>query len=101
MVYEIKMIELFEKKLNLLRINKREDILNRLEKLSINPFIGKPLGYKFLRELKLDKFRVYYLIFENELIVLIITAGDKKDQKDTIKYLRNNIQEFRKLIKFK
>jgi mRNA-degrading endonuclease RelE of RelBE toxin-antitoxin system len=101
MVYEVKMIELFEKKLKLLPENKREDILSRLRKLSLNPFIGKPLGYKFLRELKLDKFRVYYLIFETELVVLIITTGDKKDQKDTIKYLRNNIQTFRKLVNFK
>ncbi|MGV8150561.1 MAG: hypothetical protein ACP5NV_02425 [Candidatus Woesearchaeota archaeon] len=99
-IYDIKEIPLFAKKFRkIIPLNKQYDIKRRIRKLSYNPYTGKPLGYKYLRELKIDKFRIYYIISEKEIVVLLITISDKKNQKETIEYIKRNIKEFEKMIK--
>ena len=68
-------------------------IKNRFEKqfkkVEVNPFmIGKPLGFPWFRELKNDKFRVYYLIYEKQIIVLFVGVSDKKSQQETIELIK-------------
>ena len=38
-----------------------------------NPYVGKPLGFRWFREKKLGKYRIYYLIYEDLRAVYIIT----------------------------
>jgi putative component of toxin-antitoxin plasmid stabilization module len=78
--------------------NKKEDVKRRIKKLSENPYTGKPLGNIFLREMKLDKFRLYYLIYESKIAVLLIGASDKKTQKKTIKRIKLNLEKYSDLI---
>ncbi|MBI3334253.1 hypothetical protein HYZ97_02100 [Candidatus Pacearchaeota archaeon] len=51
---------------------------NRIEKeisqLEDNPFVGKPLGYKFFREKRVDKFRIYFLCPRTESSLGIQTS---------------------------
>ncbi len=48
------------------------------------PYVGDPLGVKWLREKKHDKFRVYYLIYENLKSVYMVGISEKKDQQRVI-----------------
>ena len=65
-------------------------------KLSENPFQGKPLNYKYLREKKIKEKRIYYLIYSDLNLVLIVAASGKKDQQTTI-HIKDNLDEFRKV----
>ncbi len=61
--------------------------------------IGKPLGYPFFKEKKLDKYRVYFLIYEELDAVLLITVSDKKAQQETISRIKSQLDFYREIIK--
>ena len=99
-MYEIRSIPLFDDVFSkIIHLNKQDDFKRRILKLSENPYAGKPLGYKYLREIKLDKFRVYYMVFDKEVIVLLITVSDKKTQKKTIDFIKQNTHLFKEIVK--
>jgi hypothetical protein len=61
----IEQTEFFEKRFNkLIPDNLKKDIKSQIAKLSENPYNSKPLGYKFFREKKVKKWRIYFLIYE-------------------------------------
>lgn len=64
-------------------------------KLSENPFAGDPLGYRFLREKKIRERRVYYLVYEDLNLVLLVATSGKKDQQATINHIKKNLDEFK------
>ena len=66
------------------------------EKLAINPFVGAPLGYRFLREKRIKEKRIYFLVYEDLKLVLLIAVSGKKDQQATIDHIKGNLDEFRK-----
>ncbi|PIO05256.1 hypothetical protein COT47_05585, partial [Candidatus Woesearchaeota archaeon CG08_land_8_20_14_0_20_43_7] len=75
--YQIIRLNEFKKQFNKLS----KDIQNRFRKqmlrLKENPDqIGKPLGCPWLRELKNDKFRAYYLICKNPNQIMMIRLSD-------------------------
>jgi len=49
-------------------------------KLSSNPYIGDPCGYKFFRERRIREKRVDYLVYDDLRLVLLIATSGKKDQ---------------------
>ena len=51
-------------------------------KLAINPFIGDPLSYKFLREKRIREKRIYFLVYEELRVVFVIQISDKKSQRE-------------------
>lgn len=59
-------------------------ILDRIEKLKENPFLGKRLaGNLFgLWRLRIDKFRVLYKIIDDKLIIVILDIGHRKNIYD-------------------
>ena len=63
--------------------------------LAENPHVGKPLGYPYLREKKIGGRRVYYLIYDDLKLVLLVAVSDKKDQQATIDHIKGNLGEFR------
>ena len=100
MDYNIRETPLFVIKFSkIIPLNKQKDVRSRIKKLQNNPYTGKPLGYKYLRELKLDKFRIYYIVSDKDIIILLITVSDKKQQKETIKFIKNNMNIFQEMIK--
>ena len=66
-----------------------------LEKLEVNPYVGKPLGYEFFREKKIQNYRVYYLIYDSYVAVFVIAISDKKDQQDVINKIKSLIPFYR------
>lgn len=96
--YAVYRTPIFDKKLKdfneefKVRIDKIE------EQLKINPYVGKPLGVSWFREKKLDKYRVYYLIYEDLKAAYIVTLSAKKDQQKTINTIKRFLDIYRKEI---
>jgi len=67
--------------------------------LPFNPYVGDPLGYRFLREKKLDTKRVYYLIYEEFQSVVLVQISDKKQQQTTINEIKRNLDNYYQFIK--
>ncbi len=75
--------------------------VERFEKnqLPFNPYVGDPLGYRFLREKRLDTKRVYYLIYEEFQSVILIQISGKKQQQSTIDEIKRNLDNYYQFIK--
>ncbi len=50
------------------------------------------------RELKNDKFRVYYLIYDQLVVVLFVGVSDKKNQQAVINIVKNNLKMFKEFV---
>lgn len=73
-----------------------QDIAEKIPlQLRENPFAGNPLGYPFLREKRVREKRVYYLVYEDLHLVLLIATSRKKDQQATINHLKRDLDLFR------
>lgn len=78
--------------------NLKEYARRRLELLEFEPYRGKVLCYDFFREIKIKKFRIYYMIYEDVLAVLAIAVGDKKTQKNMIESIKQKRKYFAMLV---
>ncbi len=65
--------------------------------LALNPITGAPLGYSFLREKRFKEKRVYYLVYEDLKLVLLVATSGKKNQQATIDHIKEHLGEFRKV----
>ena len=52
--------------------------------------VGKPLGYFFLREKKFNGNRLYYIVYLDLKTILLVQIGGKKDQPETIQFIKKN-----------
>lgn len=77
----------------------QERISRLIAQLKKTSDVGKPLGYPFFKEKKLDKYRVYFLIYEDLDAVLLITVSDKKAQQETISRVKSQLDFYREIIK--
>ncbi len=66
-------------------------------KLAENPYVGDQLSYPFLREKRVKEKRVYYLIYEDLNLVLLVATSGKKDQQETINHIKSQLDEYRKI----
>src|SRR3989338_1747666 len=67
------------------------------EKLAENPFTGAQLAYPFLREKRIKEKRVYYLVYEDLELVLLVAVSGKKDQQATIDHIKKHLDEFKEI----
>ena len=75
-----------------------QEILDNIpKKLVESPLSGDPLGYPFLREKRVKEKRVYYLVYEDLKLVLLVAASGKKDQQATIDHIKEHLEEFKKV----
>jgi len=71
--------------------NSEQEIAEKMAKsLADNPLQGKPLGYPFLREKKIGGKRIYYLIYPELKLVLLVATSYKKNQQETIEHIKSN-----------
>lgn len=96
--YRIFITKSFETDFNSLPKDERKRIKKLKEQLKINPFVGKPLGHSFFREKKIGGKRLYYLIYEDKVVVLIVAYGGKKHQQATINAIKASFKQFQKEI---
>ncbi len=95
-MWELKETNEFEEKFEELPPDIKERFENQIKKLEENPYaIGKPLGYPWFRELKNDKFRVYYLIYNQLVVVLFVGVSDKKSQQAVINVVKSKLKIFK------
>ncbi len=65
------------------------------EQLMINPYIGDPLNVKWFREKRIEKYRIYYIIYEDLKSVFMVAISEKKDQQRVINTIRLLFEFFR------
>ena len=91
-VYESK---IFSDKL----INMPQEFKDWVEKIESqlvsNPFVGKPLGADWFREKKHEKYRIYYLVYEEFVAVFMVNLSEKKDQQKVINTIKLFLEMYR------
>ncbi len=97
--YEIYTTEEFDKDFGKLDESLKKQIAKEIDQLESNPYVGKSLGYRFFREKKVKNYRIYYLIYEDYIIVFIIAISDKKDQQKVINTIKHLIPFYKEEIR--
>ena len=87
--YSIKYTKEAKKKIEKLDPSIRLTIKKAIESLSSNPYKGKPLSYELagLYSLRTSDYRIIYRIKENQLIILVISVGHRKEIYKRLKEL--------------
>ena len=57
--------------------------------------VGKPLKSQFFREKKIQNRRIYFLVYEEILVVLVIAQSDKKHQQETIEEIKKKLDKYK------
>ena len=60
-----------------------------------NPEYGNPLGTRWFRESRFEKYSIDYVIYEDLQAIYIIAISSKKDQQKTINTIRLFLEFFR------
>lgn len=95
MSYAVYTLNVFDKEMNKLSEFDKEIIQNIFLQLKDNPYVGDSIRYKFFREKRISEKRVYYLVYDDLKIVLMVTIGGKKAQKETIDKIIEYFKEYR------
>ena len=96
MTYLVYATNSFEKESEKISQFDREIIKKIFLQLKENPYVGNQIRYKFFREKRIKEKRLYFLIYEDLALVLVVAFGGKKAQKDTIDEIIKLLPEFRK-----
>ena len=79
--------------------SEQEQLDNILDELSEKgSLVGKPLSYDFFREKRIQGKRIYFLVYEEIVLVLIIAQSNKKDQQETINKIKERIPDYKKYV---
>lgn len=81
----------------LLALHERERVTKLEAEIAQNPFTGKPVRFAFLREKRIDGKRLYFLVYEDLRLVLMVSVSDKKTQQATIDEIKSSLPAFRTL----
>ena len=101
MAYKIFTTDEFDRRYKKLDKQLQQAISKEIDQLEENPFVGKQLSYPFFREKKIINYRFYYLIYEEYVVVFVITISTKKDQQDAIDKIKSLIPHYQEEIKRK
>ncbi len=97
--YEVLTTEKFDEDFDKLDKSLKEQIEKEIEQLETNPYVGKPLGYKFFREKKVKNYRIYYLIYEEYVVVFVVALSNKKEQQEAIDKIKQLIPLYKEGVK--
>lgn len=98
MVYAIFTTKSFEDSILKFSQSDRKKIQKLFLQLKQNPYVGDALRYKFFREKRIKEKRIYYLIYDDLSIILVIAISGKKAQQETINHIINCLPEYKKFI---
>ncbi len=71
-------------------------IIEQLKKQGGN--VGKPLKVPYFREKRFNEKRLYFLAYENSIIILALAISDKKTQQETIDTILSEIKNYKEFI---
>jgi mRNA-degrading endonuclease RelE of RelBE toxin-antitoxin system len=98
MAFKVFWTETFKKEYLGLPVDEQKRIQKFIRKqLAVNPNVGKPVSITNIREKKLNGRRVYFIVYETKVIVLMVAISGKKDQQATIDLLKSNLDNFLRL----
>lgn len=98
-IYEIFLTGDFERDFKKLEKQEQERVNKVIRQLKTQPFTGKPLGFEFFREKKIGGKRLYFLIYEDFVVVFVIAFGGKKTQQGTIDRIKLQLSHYREEVK--
>ena len=97
MVYAVYTTKSFDKEVEKLPKDDQKIIQKIFLKIRENPYSSDQLRYKNLREKRIREKRVYFLVYEDLELVLLVATSGKKDQQITIHYIKKHLGEFKKI----
>ena len=97
MIYAVYTTKSFDRETQKLTKDEQERIQKIFLQLKENPYVGDQLQYRHLREKRIKEKRVYYLIYEDLNLVLLVATSGKKDQQATIDHIISQFAEYRKV----
>jgi len=95
MAYAIYTLNVFDKEMDNLSEFDKEIIQKMFLQLKENPYVGDQIRYKFFREKRVREKRIYYLVYDDLKIVLMVAIGGKKAQEGTIDEIVGCFKEYR------
>jgi len=95
MVYAVYTLDVFDREMNKLSDFERKIIQKMFLQLKENPYVGDQIRYRFFREKRLKEKRIYYLVYDDLKIVLLVAIGGKKIQEETIDKIVSYFDEYR------
>lgn len=95
MVYLVYTLNVFDKEMNKLSEFEKEIIQKIFLQLKNNPYVGDEIRYKFFREKRIKEKRIYYLIYDDLKIILMVAISGKKAQSETINKIVTYFDEYR------
>lgn len=99
-MYEIYETATFNKeKRKIMSKSELQQYQHELENLKVNPYKGDPLGRKYFRELKFKGKRLYFLIYDDLVLVLFVAISKKKEQQQTINTIKKFLPMYYELAK--
>jgi len=98
MTYKVYTTDTFEKEFSKLSVADQKTIQKTFLQLKENPYVGDQIRYRFFREKRIKEKRIYYLVYEDVVTVLVVAMGGKKAQQNTINEIIKLFPEFRKHI---
>ena len=99
MVYAVYTTTSFDREIQKLPKDEQERIQKIFLQLKDNPYVGDQLQYRHLREKRIREKRVYYLVYNDLLAVLVVAISGKKNQQATINHIINNFDEYKEYLK--
>ena len=96
MTYAVYVLNVFEKEMGKISKFEKEKLQKMFLQLKENPYVGDSRRYRFFREKRIEEKRVYYLVYDDLKIVLMVTIGGKKAQEETIDEIIKYFEEYRK-----
>lgn len=102
-MYRVFRTENYDKKFQKLDKSEQDVVIKLEQRLKIESYVGKPLGYNFFREKKFGNKRLLFLVYEEHKAVFLITITEKKAQQHEIDLIKENLDlykdELEKIIK--
>lgn len=99
MIYSVFTTTTFDTEMEKLQKSEQERIEKLFPQLKNNPYVGDQLKFKFFREKRLSEKRIYYLVYDEFKIVLMVGISGKKDQQKTIDFISKYFDEFKEHVK--
>lgn len=100
-MYSVYTTENFDSEMNKLNLNDQEQIKKIFLQLRDNPYVGDQIRFRFFREKRLREKRIYYLVYDDLMAVLIVAIGGKKTQQETIDRIVKYLGGYRTYLKEK
>ena len=95
MAYAVYTTESFDKEVEKLPKSDQDMIQKMFLKIKNNPYSSDQLRYRNLREKRIRERRVYFLVYDDLQVALVIAIGGKKEQQETINHIINYFDEYR------